>query len=316
MDSSVSRRSVLRAGVAALPLGAADGKSAAKFRIGFHTGAFNSSNFSFEQCLEWAQKNGVHCIECGMVNGVLWNHGLGYFPHVALWEDPVLVRKQMERYGLEFSQVDAAFPLSRPEGASLGLEYVLHTIRWAKMTGCPRVDTTDDRKRPQGMTDREGIDHLRRIYAQIVPIAELHKIIINIEPHGYFTTNPEFLAEMLAFSDSPYLGVNLDTGNTFIAGQDPVAFLARFKNRVDHMHIKDVSPNLASNARGKLTGIATSHCAIGDGVNANNIRRSIEVLAANGYDGVLSMECEGQGGPMIERSLAWLRETVKSVMAA
>ena len=28
------------------------------------------------------------------------------------------------------------------------------------------------------------------------------------------------------------------------------------------------------------------------------------------YDGVLSMECEGQGGPMIERSLAWLRATL------
>jgi sugar phosphate isomerase/epimerase len=251
-----------------------------------------------------------------MIDGVLWNHGLGYFPHVALWEDPVLLRKQMERYGIEFTQVDAAFPLSRPEGASLGLEYVLHTIRWAKMTGCPRVDTTDDRKRPQGMTDREGIEHLRRIYAQIVPIAEVHKIIVNIEPHGYFTTNPEFLAEMLAFSDSPYLRVNLDTGNTFIAGQDPVAFLARFQNRVDHLHIKDVSPNLAGSARGKLTGIATSHCAIGDGVNSTNIRRIIEMLAANGYDGVLSMECEGQGGPMIERSLAWLRETVKSVLAA
>ena len=29
-----------------------------------------------------------------------------------------------------------------------------------------------------------------------------------------------------------------------------------------------------------------------------------------GYDGVLSIECEGAGGPMIERSLAWLRGTL------
>ena len=32
-----------------------------------------------------------------------------------------------------------------------------------------------------------------------------------------------------------------------------------------------------------------------------------------GYAGVLSIECEGQGGPMIERSLAWLRETLHLV---
>jgi hypothetical protein len=28
------------------------------------------------------------------------------------------------------------------------------------------------------------------------------------------------------------------------------------------------------------------------------------------YDGVVSLECEGQGGPMIERSLAFVREMV------
>ena len=64
----------------------------------------------------------------------------------------------------------------------------------------------------------------------------------------------------------------------------------------------------AASARGELTGIAVSHCAIGDGVNAENIRRCIGMLAAQGWNGVLSLECEGAGGPMIERSLAWVRE--------
>ncbi len=50
--------------------------------------------------------------------------------------------------------------------------------------------------------------------------------------------------------------------------------------------------------------------AIGDGVNADNIRRCLELLRDHKYDGVLSMECEGQGGPLIERSLGWLRTTL------
>ena len=280
--------------------------------IGFHTDAFNSSYWSFEQCLGWAQKNDLHFIECGTIDGVSWIHGLGYQPHVALWEDPLLLRKKMDRYGVRFSQLDAAFPLSLPEGATLGVEYVLHTIRWAKLAGCPRVDTTDDRNRPAGMTDREVLEHLRRIYLQILPVAEAYQIIINIEPHGYYTTKPDFLGEMLSFADSPYLGLNMDTGNTFIAGQDPVAFLARFRDKVNHVHIKDVSPGLAAAARGELTGIAVSHCAVGDGVNAGNIRRCVDLLVEGGFQGVLSIECEGQGGPMIERSLAWVRELVAS----
>ena len=106
----------------------------------------------------------------------------------------------------------------------------------------------------------------------------------------------------------------VDTGNTFIAGQDPVAFLDRFMQRVSHVHIKDVSESLAASARGELTGIAVSHSALGDGINAGNIVRCIEKLVTAGYDGVLSIECEGQGGPMIEKSLEWLRGVVTSAV--
>jgi sugar phosphate isomerase/epimerase len=280
------------------------------FEIGFHTDAFNSSYWNFEQCLEWAQRQGLHYIECGAIDGVSWIHGLGYQPHIALWEDPLLLRRKMDRYGVRFSQIDAAFPLSLPEGATLGVEYVLHTIRWAKLAGVPSVDTTDDRHRPEGLTDTEALAHMRRIYREILRVAEAYQIVINIEPHGYYTTQPDFMAEMLAFADSPWLRMNMDTGNTYIAGQDPVAFLARFVDKVSHVHIKDVSESLARAARGELTGIAVSHCAIGEGVNAENIRRCLQMLREAGYRGVLSIECEGQGGPMIERSLAWVRAEV------
>jgi sugar phosphate isomerase/epimerase len=280
-------------------------------QIGFHTDAFNSAYWNFGQCLEWAQRNGIEFIECGAIDGVSWIHGLGYQPHIALWQDPVLLRRQMEKMDVRFSQVDAAFPLSLPEGATLGVEYIRHTIRWASLAGCPRVDTTDDRFRPKDMTDREAMDHMRRIYVQVVREAEAYGIVINIEPHGYYTTNPDFMGEMLSFVDSPCLRMNMDTGNTFIAGQNPVAFLERFADRIDHVHIKDVSPTLAAASRGELTGIAVSHCAIGDGANADNIRECLRVLRERGYDGVLSMECEGQGGPMIERSLSWLRSALK-----
>ena len=66
--------------------------------IGFHTDAFNSSHKSFEQALAWAQENGVRYIEPGVIEGACWIHGLGYFPHISLIEDPALLRRKMERY--------------------------------------------------------------------------------------------------------------------------------------------------------------------------------------------------------------------------
>jgi hypothetical protein len=72
-------------------------------------------------------------------------------------------------------------------------------------------------------------------------------------------------------------------------------------------HVKDVSPPLAAATRGKQTGIAVSHCALGEGVNAGNIKKCPALLRDHGYSGALSMDCEGQGGPMIERLLKCLR---------
>jgi sugar phosphate isomerase/epimerase len=278
--------------------------------IGFHTDAFNSSYWNFEQCLQWGQKNDIHWIECGMVDGVSWIHGLGYQPHLASWEDPLMWREKMAGYGLRFSQIDAAFPMSLPEGASLGVEYILHTIRWANLAGCDRIDTTDDRFAPKGLTHQQALEMMKRSYAQVIEVAERYQMIIDIEPHGYYTTKPEFMEKMLAFVDSPYLRMNMDTGNTFIAGQDPVAFLQKFKHKVSHVHVKDVSDSLAASLRGELTGIAVSQCAIGDGVNAENIKKCFDILVDINYDGIVSLECEGQGGPMIEKSLAFVRPLV------
>jgi sugar phosphate isomerase/epimerase len=287
-----------------------ENKPARGMAISFHTGAFNSAYFSFEKCLQWAERNGLHLIECGVIDGVVWSHGLGYYPHVALHEDPVLVRRKMEGYGARFSQIDAAYPLSGRDGPVRGVPYVLKAIPWAALAGCPRVDTTDGLHPPEGLSDDQAMDAMKRSYEMIVETAEAHRVVVNIEPHGHFTTRPEMMQRMLDFCQSPLLRMNMDTGNTYIAGQDPVAFLRRFVERVDHVHVKDVAPALAAAARGKQTGIGMSHCALGDGVNAANIAQCLEILRDHGYTGVLSIECEAQGGPMIERSLAWLRATL------
>jgi sugar phosphate isomerase/epimerase len=280
--------------------------------LGFHTEGFSPAFWSFEQCLDWARANDLHWIECETIDGVSSLHGLGYQPHVALWEDPIQLRQKMDAYGVAFSQLSAAFPLSVPEGATIGVEYVSHVIRWAKLAGCPRIDTTDSHRRPEGLTDREAMDHLRRIYRQILNVAEAYQITINIEPHGYYTTKPDFLAEMLSFVDSPYLCMNMDVGNVFIAGEDPVYFVQRFCNKITHVHVKDVSPSLAAHSRGDLTGIASSRCAIGEGSNTENVRKCLEMLAEYGYRGVLTIECEAQGG-MMERSLTWMRNLIAEI---
>ena len=282
-------------------------------RIGFHTDAFNSSYWSFTKCVEWASAHGIEFIECGVIDGVCWSHALGYYPHISLCEDPREVAAAMRSASVRLSSVDAAFPLSGLAGATHGVAYVERAIRWAYLADCPCVDTTDGQSPVPGLSDGEVLDLMVMCYREIMKTAERYKVCVNVEPHGYYTTRADFVERLLDRVGSPLLGVNLDTGNVFIRGGDPVDFCRRFAGRIGHAHVKDVSPQLAAMARGSLTGIALSQMVVGQGANARNIEAVLDVLARTGYAGVLSVECEGAGGPLLEESLHWVRQRVETV---
>jgi sugar phosphate isomerase/epimerase len=248
-------------------------------------------------------------IEFGTIDGDYFVQALGYNPHITLHSDPLKLKSYLDSLGLKVSQLDAAYPMSCPEGQYRGIGYTIRTIQFAKALGCPCVDTTDGGRKPAGYTDDEVMTLMKQYYRVVLEWAESHDIIINVEPHGPYTTNPDTMEQILNFSDSPYLRMNLDTGNTFIAGQDPVEFLRRFRDKVSHCHIKDVSEELAKAVRGGLTGIATSVVSIGEGVNAENIAGCIELLKETNWDGVLSIESEAAPGK-IEQSLEWLRKEI------
>ncbi len=285
-------------------------------KISFHTDAFNTSFKSFDYALNFAAKNNIKYIECGVIEGACWIQGLGYFPHISLLDDPLELKDKMQALGVEFSQIDAAYPLSNKESAYVGVPYILKAMQWAKLVGCKRIATTDGLDKPNGISDEDCMAHMKRQYLEILRYAERYEIFINIEVHGYFTTDPMRLEEMLNFSPSPFLRLNLDTGNSFIAGRNPVEFAKKFINKINHVHIKDVSAELAAALRGEDTGIALSQSSVGEGVNAANIADILKLLKENGYSGHLSIECDGFGGPGLIKSVNWLRSKMNELEIA
>jgi sugar phosphate isomerase/epimerase len=276
-------------------------------RLTMHTDNWRCLSGSFEQAVEAAKRFGLEFIEFGVVDGQDFIQGLGYAPAVSLDSNPLRLRRYLDSKGLRPSQIDAAYPLTGPMGAAVGVRYVQKAIQFAAAIGCPFVDTTDGQFKPEGYTDDEVMAITRENYRQILPWAEDYGVTVNIETHGPYTTSPDLLARMLNFFDSPHLKFNLDTGNTFIAGGNPVDFLKRFLPRLSYMHIKDVSESLAAALRGEETGIAMSESAIGQGVNADNIKACIGLLKKARWDGYLSVECLGTEANLAA-SMAWLRE--------
>jgi sugar phosphate isomerase/epimerase len=110
--------------------------------------------------------------------------------------------------------------------------------------------------------------------------------------------------------DSPWIRVNFDCGNTFLAGEDPYAMLEAIASKVVHVHAKDISVQQAEAERGKVTGTAVG-CACGEGVI--DWSRIVRRLKEAGFAGVLSVECgtEEQAG----RSLSHLKKVLSELGA-
>jgi sugar phosphate isomerase/epimerase len=273
-------------------------------KIGINTDNWRHADKPVDYCFAKIAQQGVEYCELEAVGGAEFFTGLGFAPFIPLDSDPLELRKKLDQYGLKVSEFDVSFPINRWEC----IDFIRRGIIFAGLLGCPAVDTTDGKHKLPGLSDKEQLDRIRYHLAQCVPVAENHKVILNVEPHGPLTNNVEFLLGIVEPFQSEYVRINFDTGNTFIAGNDPVTFLKGVRKYVNHVHVKDVSKELAEAARGKSTGISASVVPIGQGVNAPNIAGCIQYLKETDWDGVFSIESDGEEN--IQPSVEWLRKQI------
>ncbi|MGQ9590286.1 MAG: sugar phosphate isomerase/epimerase family protein [Planctomycetota bacterium] len=281
-------------------------------QIGIHTDNWRPLSVGFEAACEKIAALGVRHVEFAVTHGQYFIAALGYEPSVSLQSNPRAIRRFLEKLRLEVTQIDGSYPLMGPNGSAFGVQYVQQSIRFAAELGCPMVDTVDGAFETPGMTRKEVFRVTCDNYAQVLPWAEDYKVVVNVEPHGPYTNDIDFMERLFRRFDSEWLRCNFDTGNTFIAGHDPLKYCKALRRYIVHCHIKDVSPALAAAVRGEETGIGSSEVPVGGGVNAENIRRSLEYLHATGWDGAVSIECSGTD-ENTRKSLEWVRGVVRSL---
>jgi sugar phosphate isomerase/epimerase len=279
--------------------------------LGMHTDNWRVLSGSFDQAVESAVENKLHYIEFGLMDGQNFIQGLGYDPSLPMDVDEMLLKRTLDKKGIRVSQIDCGYPLTGPKGAVYGVPYVWRAIRMAHLIGCPYVDSTDGATKPAGWSDKQTIEQWRLNLSLVLERAESYKVGVNIEPHGPFTTNLELMVSILEEFNSPWLGMNFDTGNVFIAGHDPLTYLKAIRPWLKHVHCKDVPKEMAEASRGEETGIASSEVSIGKGANASNIEACINYLKETKWDGVFSIETLGTPSNISE-STAWLRSVISA----
>lgn len=220
---------------------------------------------------------------------------------------------QLDDYGF-----DRVYAWGHPDGLEAGknrdeFDSMVAQIPNAKLIGADVMRVVASslmfRFEPHG----PQIDILVDWFKEAVKVAEEYDVKLAVENHLDYTADE--CVELLERVDSPYLGLNLDTGNFLRLLDDPVEGTKKLADRVYATHIKDLKPVAGVDVR---EWYFFSSTPVGDGL-VNN-QKIAQYLYDAGYKGFLAVETdslhpdyEGQEFDAIAKSVANLKRIAASV---
>jgi inosose dehydratase len=193
----------------------------------------------------------------------------GFAATVSLDDNPMDVKRLFDRHGLTVTSVCAHATLLDPVSpARFGTSEILKAIRLAAGMGVEHVITTEGHPQTNWAHELSRKEKVLVIVDKLfepVRLAADLGVVILLEPHGPLTDTVEGLhAIMEGLGDPENVGVNLDTGNSWLGGSDPIEIARAFKDRIYHVHWKDL-PVEWEEKRGTMWGCGFGPIALGEG---------------------------------------------------
>ncbi|MDR1268978.1 MAG: sugar phosphate isomerase/epimerase [Planctomycetaceae bacterium] len=255
-----------------------------KILLGVNMEYIRSEDKPFEWGVAKAAELGYQFVE-PMVH---WGRELlseaGYFHSVSMWDDPYRIRRACEKHNIKASALSAHCPLCKPDAST---DYLKQAVRFAAEIGAGVV-CTDEGPKPFWSTQDEDFAFMKYVLKEASLVAEPRGIKIGIEPHQQYTVKPDLYDKIIDLAGSSAVGANFDTGNSYLAGQDPYLWLEKVKGKLVHLHAKDISIKQSDAERGTVTGTPVG-CACGDGVI--DWAKVVAICKTLPQDIVFSVEC-------------------------
>lgn len=226
---------------------------------------------SVEVQLQRAKEMGFECADITDTNaGGSMLGSAGFSPTVSLDENPFEVKRLFEKYGIEPSTVCAHAMLLEPSNAGVyGTAEIMKAIQFAAAIGIKDVVTTETDPRSEwarSLTYDQQIFTIAEKLHTPVRMAADYGVHLLLEPHGPVTDTIQGIQDVMDMLGNPdSLGVNMDTGNSWLGGTDPVEMARVFKDKIHHIHWKDLGEEWVEK-RGTMYGCGFSKIALGDGV--------------------------------------------------
>lgn len=230
----------------------------------------------------------------------------GFTALASLDANPFDLKRLFGGYGLTISTYCAHANLLDPSAPwRYQTPQILKAVRAAAAIGVKHVITTEGEPKTEfgrSISEPEALFLMKERLHEPLRMAEDVGVKILVEPHGRFSDSIDFIEKLLDACGSDALAVNMDTGNSWLGGTDPVEMVRRLGKKIEHVHWKDWGPEMESQ-RGKQFGAGMSPTALGTGLV--DIAGVFSELKKVGYDGYTTLEIAGDEA--VKASYAYLK---------
>jgi inosose dehydratase len=236
-------------------------------------------------------------------NGGMLGVEYGFSASLSLDAHPANIRSMIEQRGITLTSVCAHANLLDPTSPdTYGTVEIIKAIRLAHLLGVRYVITTEGDPKTafgHGLTAEQCIFSIVEKLQAPVQWAEELGIILLLEPHGIVTGSLNGMAALLEqLGHESNVGICLDTGNSWLAGADPLEYIRRFGRRIQHVHWKDMGAEWTPK-RGSLYGCGMATIPLGNGVVG--IPEIVSALRASGFEGDTTLEVAGKENVLLSR---------------
>lgn len=231
----------------------------------------------------------------------------GFTALASLDANPFDIKRLFEEKGLALSSICAHANLLDPTAPSrYGTSQIIKAVKIAGAIGVRHVITAEGEPGTsfgKKLTNTEAVFSIAEKLYEPLRFAEDYGVKILIEPHGHITDSVKLMGEVLDRCNSDALGINLDTGNLWLGGGEPLEMIAKFGSKIEHVHWKDLPLEMVTK-RGTQFGCGMSLTALGDGVI--DIEAIYLALVKAGFDGYSTLEIAGEDAVL--KSFAFLKK--------
>jgi sugar phosphate isomerase/epimerase len=205
-----------------------------------------------------------------------------FFPPTDLEAYCLEVRRRAYLRGVQICGTAVGNNFALPKGPKLDAE-IAYTKKWidlAVLMGAPHIRLFAG-PQPKDISEPEAMKNCTEAYQICLDYAAKKGVFLGLENHGGIVSKPENLISMVQAVNSPWAGINWDSGNFHTA--DPYADLAKIAPYAINVQLKmEIKPEAAKEAV------------------PSDVPKVIQILRDANYQGWFTLEYEKKEDPFVE----------------